>query len=73
MSDPNHAALQLLRLIEGLTQRGITVTITAGTPIAESAVDAALAALDRTTRAHAHLCGDCRANVRGALAEPDRG
>lgn len=44
-------ARQILRLMEGLTRRGIVVTVSAGTPIEESAVDAALAALDRAVPA----------------------
>lgn len=71
MADQDQHAAQILRLLEGLVQRGITVAVTGGTPIAESAVDATLAHIDRVNAAHGHLCGDCKANVRGAL-EADR-
>ena len=40
-------ARQILRLMEGLPRRGIVVEVSADTPIEQSAVDAALAALDR--------------------------
>lgn len=73
MTDLDTYARQTLRLIEGLVQRGVTVTVRPGTPIAESAVTAALAHIDRVNAAHGHLCGDCKANVRGALAEAERG
>lgn len=60
-------AAAVLRLLEGLTARGITVTITPGQHLAQAAVDTALGALDPIG---ADL--DQLATIRRALADGPR-